>query len=143
MSSTTTDDPVSSVSALLDDGAWVLAQNRQACEEAAILAQEARALILTFRSHRFRPIAGADDLADDRERTRRGLRAFATFGIAKTWVGPSRGAVCDACGRKIAADEIEYELVAENGNEIRLDGDCYALLVNELATLPQGRAAAS
>jgi hypothetical protein len=51
--------------------------------------------------------------------------------------------VCDACGRKIAADEIEYELVAENGNEIRLDGDCYALLVNELATLPQGRAAAS
>ena len=133
----------SSLSALLDDGAWVLAQNRHAREETAKLAHEARALILTFRSHRFLPIAGADDLTDLSERIRRGLRAFATFGIAKTWVGPSRGALCDVCGTKIAVDEIEYELVASNGNEIRLDGDCYELLMNELPTLPQGRAAAS
>jgi hypothetical protein len=143
MSSVSTDDAASSLSALLDDGAAALAQNQRAREQTAKLAQETRALIVTFRSHRFRPIAGAAALADERERIRRGLRTFATFPIAKTWVGPSRGAECGACGRKIAIDEIEYELVAGNGNEIRLDGDCYALLVNELVRSPQDRDVAS
>jgi hypothetical protein len=86
----------------LDDGTWVFAQSQQAHVRARKLAQEASALILTFRSHRFRPIAGADDVDDEREFIRRGLRAFATFGIAKTWVGLSRGALCDMCRKKIA-----------------------------------------
>ena len=143
MISISTDDPASSLSALLDDGSWVLAQNHRAREQTAKLAQEASALIVTFRPHRFRPIAGADDLTDESQWIRRGLRAFAKFGIAKTWVGPSRGAVCDVCGGKIPVGEQEYELVASNGNEIRLNGDCYALLVNELPTVPQRPNAAS
>lgn len=143
MSTISTDDPASWLSALLDQGAWVLARNHEVRERWATLSQETLDLILTFRSHRFRPIAGADDLADRRDQIRRGLRAFASFGTAKTWVGPSRGAICDACGRNIAVDEIEYEIVARNGNEVRLDGDCYALLVNESATLPRDRDVAS
>src|SRR5262245_28264658 len=115
MSTISTDAPASSSSALLDQGTWVLARNQQLRERWAMLSRETLDLILTFRSHRFRPIAGADGVDDEHERTRRGLRAFATFGIAKTWVGPSRGAVCDVCGRKIAVDMIEYELVAVNG----------------------------
>jgi len=50
----------------------------------------------------FCPIAGADDLADDRERIRRGLHAFALFGTPKTVVGLSRGATCEACGPSLS-----------------------------------------
>jgi hypothetical protein len=99
-------------------------------------------LILRFRAHRFCPIAGADDLADDRERIRRGLHAFALFGTPKTFVGLSRGATCEACGRQISGGEIEYELVAD-GHEMRLESNCYVLFVDEMAKLqphPDGTA---
>jgi hypothetical protein len=46
------------------------------------------------------------------------------------------------CGRQIAIGEIEYELVAGRGDEIRLDDDCYALLVKELVTIQGPEAAA-
>jgi hypothetical protein len=137
MTHVSTDFSPSTVSARLDDGAWVLAQNRRARGKTAKLAQEARALIVTFRSHRFRPISGADDPADDGERIRRELRAFASFGRPRTFVGQSRGSNCDACGRKIFIGEMEYDLVASNGKEIRLNSDCYLLLINELAAFEQ------
>jgi hypothetical protein len=46
----------------------------------------------------------------------------------------SRGTTCDACGRSILEGEIEYELVAD-GHEMRLESDCYLLLVDELVKL--------
>ena len=142
MNSISTDGSVSSVSALLDDGAWVLSENRRAREQTAKLVEEASALIATFRSHRFCLIAGADDGSDDLGRIRRKLRAFASSGTPKTFVGESRGATCDACGRKILVGEVEYEVVA-NGLELRLESDCYLRLVDELQASPPRPDAAS
>src|SRR5262245_30044834 len=136
MNHVSTNFPPPTVSALLDDGAWVLGQNQRTREQTARLAQETRELILTSRPHRFHPIAGADYGTDDEGRIRRKLRAFATSGTPKTFVGESRGATCDACGRKIFVGEIEYEVVA-NGLEMRMESDCYLLLVDELEKLPR------
>jgi len=84
-------------------------------------------------SHRLRPIAGADGATENEGRIRRKVRAFASFGTPKTFVGESRGATCDACGRKIFVGEVEYEAVA-NGLQMRLESACYLVLVDELET---------
>ena len=47
--------------------------------------------------------------------------------IRKTWVGPGLRRPCDACGRPVAADELEYEHELADGSVVRLDGVCDAL----------------
>jgi hypothetical protein len=145
----TSDDLTSDVAGLLAHGALVIAQSRDARErsrqwhvDATWHRQEAHDLLLRFSPHRLQPISGADSFAEEPERLRSALRAFASFGTPKTFVGLSRGATCDACGRSILEGEIEYELVAD-GHEMRLESDCYLLLVDELAKLQPRADAAS
>jgi hypothetical protein len=138
----TPDDATSDVAGLLAHGAVVIAQSRdardrsqQARVDATWRRQEAHDLILRFSPHRLQRISGADGFAEKPERIRSVLRAFASFGTPKTFVGLSRGATCDACGRAIRSGEIEYELVADS-HEMRLESGCYLLVEEELATLP-------
>jgi len=66
---------------------------------------------------------------DRRARGRqRSTSPFHDFRLSRsvTWLEPT-----------LPVGEMEYEVVASNGNEIRLNCDCYALLVNELPTLSQ------
>jgi len=120
-------------SALLDNGAWILHRSVCAREWADALQHEARELVLTFRTHRFRPILGASE-ADGREDVRRTLGAFAACRPIKTYVGESRGSVCDACGSRILVGNLEWDVVATT-MELRLDAACYLLLVDELERL--------
>ena len=53
-------------SALLEDGAWILAESRRAAERAAELREETRELMLTYRLHRIRAIASGTDGRDGR-----------------------------------------------------------------------------
>jgi hypothetical protein len=130
--------------ALLDEGVWLLARNRRARDRAMILRQEARALVLTFRSHRFCPIYGASGLGGDpptrsadEDQVRGRLRALASLGPVKTHVGLSRGAPCDACHKTISRGDIEYDVVAD-AVALRLDSGCYLLLVEEMPRPPGG-----
>ena len=135
------DGSVFDVASLLALGASVIAQTRQARSKtryarvhATWLRYEAYSLMMRFSPDCFQPISGADGFAEETERTRNALRAFALYGTAKTFVGLSRGATCDSCGRSILGGEIEYELVAD-GHEMRLESDCYLLFVDELERL--------
>jgi hypothetical protein len=47
------------------------------------------------------------------------------------WLGPGGGAMCDACRREIPVAEVECEAVFANGQQLRLDGQCYKLLLEE------------
>jgi hypothetical protein len=49
----------------------------------------------------------------------------------------------DACGNKILIGDLDYDLAASNGDEIRLNSDCYSLLMNEFAALAQRRRGAA
>jgi hypothetical protein len=42
----------------------------------------------------------------------------------------SQGAECEVCHRKIAEDDLQYELVTD-GHSTRLDARCYRGLVDE------------
>lgn len=123
-----------SVSRLLDVGVRAFARSRQLCEQAAGLQREARELVLTFRMHRFRPMLGSSDV-DGPDGLRQRLGAFAAFGVEKTYVGLSRGATCGACSAQIFAGDVEYDVIVARGAEIRLDGACYLILVDEVARL--------
>ena len=138
------DDPISDVAGLLARGALVISDSREARARirqirvhATWLRQEARALILGSNPHSLQPISGGTDVNHDKARIRGELHAFASFGTPKTIVSLSRGATCDACAREICTGEIEYQVVAD-GHEMRLESDCYLLLVDELGTLQPG-----
>lgn len=147
MSSSSTDlfmsyDAVSDVAGLVAHGARVIVQardgrarSRYARVRATCLRHEAHLEILRFSGDHLHLISGADDSDAEPQRIRSVLRAFALFGTPKTFVGLSRGATCDACGRLIIGGEIEYELVADS-HEMRLESSCYLLLVDELAASP-------
>src|SRR5262249_3871578 len=50
---------MSGTAALLDDGAWTLSETRRAITRAALLQEQTRELVLTYRSHRVRGIGGS------------------------------------------------------------------------------------
>ena len=50
------------VAAVLEDGAWTLAENRRAMNRATCLQQETRELILKYRFNRFCVLSGSSDL---------------------------------------------------------------------------------
>jgi hypothetical protein len=114
---------MSTASTLLDDGAWTLAQSRRAMERAAWLQQQTRELLLAYRSHRVRVVAGSSDLGDaDRDTI---IRALASLPV-KTFAGLSRGGVCKLCGETIKRDTVEYE-VETDAVSLILDVECFNL----------------
>ena len=123
----------SSVSVLLDESEWALDHSMRVRERAAALQRAVRASLLTFRSHRFRPIFGASDAVEDNNRVRQFLRDCCSGNEPpKSYVGHSRGSVCQACGNVIKANDIEYD-VATGTSELRLDAECYVFLIDRLA----------
>jgi len=68
--------------ALLEDGAWTLAENRRAMSRAACLQQETRELILKYRFHRFCVISGSSDF--DVPRPRSAIRPRKLFIVDST-----------------------------------------------------------
>src|SRR5437763_427643 len=113
-------------SELIEVAGRTLAQNQRVRAHADELRVRTNTLILTYRVHRFRPISGASDAGED-DRVRRLLReCFAGTQKPKSYVGYSRGSVCQACGGVIKPAEIEYD-VADGTAELRLDAACYAL----------------
>jgi hypothetical protein len=117
------------VAAALAEASVVLARSQALRETAVELRRQAR--VLRTRARRWLPISGGSD-GRDREQLKRRLAAFVGPAPVKTYVGASRGAECGACGAHIVAGELEYEIVRE-GREIRLDGRCYLILVDEVA----------
>jgi hypothetical protein len=124
------------VADLLDKGSWALAQCEQVRADSIRLREEARELVLTFRSHRLRLVSGASDTGNahvgKEDALVHRLRAVALLGTVKTYVGLSRGGMCSLCHRNIAEGDMEYELV-EDVLEVCLDADCYRRLHEESA----------
>lgn len=76
------------VSALLEDGAWILAESRRAMGRAAELREESRELMLTYGLHRIRAIAGGTD----------GRTDGATVSVLRHLLETAPAdALCDAC----------------------------------------------
>ena len=121
--------------ALLNDGACILAQSRQAINRAARLQEQTRELILTYRRHRLRVIAGSSDLNDPDRRTI--LRVLASQ-PTKTFAGLSRGGVCMLCGAAINREQIEYEIVSAS-LAMTVDVDCHKQFMNEIPEPPSPR----
>jgi hypothetical protein len=48
------------------------------------------------------------------------------------WITLSQGAACDACGKTIPVRDSQYEVVMQNGREVRLDRDCFRRRIDEL-----------
>jgi hypothetical protein len=77
-------------------------------------------------------------MTSDADRVRRLLRDFcALIEPPKSFVGFSRGSVCQACGNVIEPREIEYDVVARR-SEMRLDADCYKVFVEESSAVGHG-----
>ena len=112
-----------------------LAVNRRLRVEAAALRADANALMMRYRGHWFIHLSGGSDTSPD-ETARQILRDFLSSGqTLKSFVGPSRGSVCKACGTTIKPGEIEYDVAGET-SEIRLDGACHRLFIEESADRP-------
>src|SRR5690349_10905 len=73
------------------------------------------------------------------EGIRRGLRAFTSSRSVRTWIGPSYGATCEMCERKITAAEIECEVVVANGQALRPDVPALSELLDDLIRPQQQR----
>lgn len=117
---------MSTVSALLDDSTWTLAQSRRAIEHAAGLEQQTRELVLTYRSHRVRAISGgSDQLSNEGRRTV--IRAVAAH-PTKTFFRLSRGRTCTLCGETIKRKAFEYAIEAKTVS-MTLDVECYSLFL--------------
>jgi hypothetical protein len=126
----------STVSLLLDEGAWVLGHSVRVRERAVALQRDVRESLLAFRSHRFRPIFGASDVGED-PRVSRLLSEFCSGNEPpKSYVGQSRGSVCQVCGKTIKAEDLEYDVVA-GPSELRLDAACYASFIDTFAREPR------
>ena len=94
------------------------------------LRDDLNALLFTYRLHRFPHLAGASDTRTD-DSVRQLLRDFLSrIEPSKSFVGFSRGGVCQACGDTIKYGAIEYDVVAGT-SELRLDADCYKVFLEE------------
>lgn len=108
----------------LDDGAWALAESRRLCGISRRLGDEMRALMVTYRSHRLRLIRGGSGGEAERavktnvNETDRGALILAKLASGelpsakpeKVWAGTGTGQLCAACGARIAATDVEYEV---------------------------------
>jgi hypothetical protein len=103
------------LSELLETGARGIAQSKDAVARARTLAETARELIVRFRRHRSRPMAGGSD----------SQAAWRTLPTPVTIRIPHpAGVTCDVCGRTIPSDEAVYE-IAPFEHVVRLDQNCF------------------
>ena len=142
---------MSDVAALLDNGAWALAESQRAVAHSCRLDRQRRSddpvqvatreLVLTYRPHQVRPISGGsrqipttdgrgpDDL---RARVRLLVNPHETprlFSGYSTAPGP-----CDICGREIARGIHEFEIVFSALTFV-LDGECFGLWQHEMVDI--------
>ena len=121
---------------LIEVADYTLAVNRCVRAQSDTLRDEVGALFFTYRSHRFPQVSGASDTHVE-GRVRRLLRDFcAVVEPPKSYVGFSRGSVCQACGNVIRLGEKEYDVVSGT-SEMRLDDDCYKVFIEESCTVEQ------
>jgi len=124
---------------LFDDGAWTLAESKRAQDHAWQLQFEARNLILTYRSHRLRAIAGGSgrvEISDD-EPGPQHLRTRVRFLAAQDEIpniiardSAGRNA-CDICCRAIARGTQAYEIGFRSLTFV-LDRACFAFWQAEM-----------
>ena len=132
---------MSDVAALLDDGAWALAESQRAVAHSCRLQVATRELVLTYRPHRVRPISGGsrqipttDGLGPDdlRARVRLLVNPHETpklFSGYSTAPGP-----CDICGGEIARGAHEFEIVFSALTFV-LDRECFGLWQDEMVDI--------
>jgi hypothetical protein len=107
----------------------VFFRGRQAREQSPYVASALREVILTFGLVRFTPISrGSHDPGE----VRSALQTLLSFGTVAICVGPSQGAMCDACGRSIAVGGTQYEATTDERG-MHLDNDCFEVLMDEVA----------
>jgi hypothetical protein len=117
-------------SELIEVGNLTLAASRRICAQSDKLRDETNALSLTYRQHRFPQLVGGTDITDDYQ-VRRLLHDFcAGVGRPKSFVGLSRGSVCQACDNIIKPGALEYDVVVGT-SELRVDADCYTIFAEE------------
>jgi hypothetical protein len=51
--------------------------------------------------------------------------------LAAMWITGSEGMICESCGKTIPVGHPQYEIVT-NGDELRLDRDCFLRRMKEL-----------
>lgn len=113
-------------STLIAEGDETLAASKRLRAHAAEARADANALRLRYRRHRFFYVSGGSDAIEE-SRIRELLRAFcARAEDMKTFVGFSRGSVCQACGNIIKPSAVEYDVVAGKA-VLRLDLACYRI----------------
>lgn len=107
-----------------------LTTNEKVRAHAVLLVADAKVLMVTYRRHRFTQLAGGTDTSDDRVPAI--LRRFCSGADRpRSFVGYSRGGVCDACGNGIKTQEIEYDVVS-SASSLRLDEACYKVFMQVL-----------
>jgi len=108
----------------------ILSANTRLRQRVGELRANTVALMLRYRRHRFPQFAGASD-NNDEPRVRELLRDLATRSVRpQSYVGYSRGSVCQACGNDIKVNDLEYDVVG-NMCEVRLDAGCYERLIEQ------------
>ena len=107
----------------------LFSRGRQAREQSTYVATALREVILTFGLVRFTPISGG---SDDRGDVRDALHTLLSFGTVAVCVGPSLGALCDACGQSIAIGGAQYEATTDERG-MHLDSECFEVLMDEVA----------
>ena len=115
---------------VIEAAEYAFAASRRLCAQSDKLRDELNALLCTYRMHRFPHLAGASDTRTE-DSVRQLLRDFLSrIEPPKSFVGFSRGGVCQACGDAIKHGAIEYDVVAGT-SELRLDNDCYKVFLDE------------
>lgn len=104
-----------------------LAASKRLRAEAVGLRAQSYALHLRYRSHPCPPLSGGSDASDD-DRVRRLLDDFCSGETPRTFVGLSRGSVCQACGSPIKPKELEYDIVT-SASSLRLDAACHKVFL--------------
>jgi hypothetical protein len=112
-----------------DQSKALFARSEHARKQSAYVATALREVVLTFGLVRFTPISGG---SDDRGGARDALQTLLSFGTLAVCVGPSLGALCDACGRSIAVGGAQYEATTDERG-MHLDSECFEVLMDEVA----------
>jgi hypothetical protein len=108
----------------------ILSANKRLRERVVELHANTVALMLRYRRHRFPQFTGASD-TNDEQRVRERLSDLVTKSTRpRSYVGYSRGSVCQACGNDIKVNDLEYDVVGDM-SEIRLDAGCYERLIDQ------------
>jgi hypothetical protein len=107
-----------------------LTANLRLRSQAADLVADAKALMITYRRHRFPQLCGGDATGRD-DRARAIIRRFCSGSERPTcFVRLSHGGLCPACGNLMKPDAVEYNLVTAVWS-LRLDEACHKIFFEE------------